>query len=502
MSDSSCDRWGELTDRAAVGDGLDAEEARFVDEHAASCAACGAEWRVWGALSRCLEPDSTAPSALQPDPAPRASPPVRLPWSRGRWPMAGVALVAAVAAAALWLGLRAPSAPPTVAGGPTEPVSLVLVSGEVDVRGARAAVGAALGPTDRVRIRRGRACLAHAPGISACAADGTELRLLETEGDHRQLALESGAVVCRLDAQPPGTRFSVQTPRGTVTAKGTVFAVEQLGNGAVDVRVHRGVVEVTTPAGESVDLRAPAAVRIDDAIHRHEAAGASWRRDAGLSELVRLWSDGVAAPLDVAASPAEATVVVDGIELGTTPLSTLVGRGEHELVATATGHLPLHERFAVLGAERVSLRLELPPAPVASASAVPSAATSVEPTSPSPVALIRRASALRSAGRYAEAAAVYRELVRAHPRSGEARIAQVSLGELELSQLGQAASALASFEAYLAGGGSLTQEARYGRIRALRALGRSGEATEAAAAFVRDYPGSAQARSLGGGESP
>jgi hypothetical protein len=72
----------------------------------------------------------------------------------------------------------------------------------------------------------------------------------------------------------------------------------------------------------------------------------------------------------------------------------------------------------------------------------------------------------------------------------------VSLGELQLSQLGDANAALRSFEAYLRGGGTLRQEASYGRIRALRRLGKLAEARAAAAAFMSTYPHSAQAATL------
>jgi outer membrane protein assembly factor BamD (BamD/ComL family) len=82
-----------------------------------------------------------------------------------------------------------------------------------------------------------------------------------------------------------------------------------------------------------------------------------------------------------------------------------------------------------------------------------------------------------------------------YPSSAEAVASTVSLGDVNLA-LGDAAGALASFDAYLARGGPLTQEARYGRIRALELLGRSVEADRAADEFVRLYPNSVQARSL------
>ena len=53
-----------------------------------------------------------------------------------------------------------------------------------------------------------------------------------------------------------------------------------------------------------------------------------------------------------------------------------------------------------------------------------------------------------------------------------------------------------SFDAYLRSGGGLVQEARYGRIRALRKLGRASEERAAIARFIADYPKSVQAASL------
>jgi predicted TPR repeat methyltransferase len=69
------------------------------------------------------------------------------------------------------------------------------------------------------------------------------------------------------------------------------------------------------------------------------------------------------------------------------------------------------------------------------------------------------------------AARTYRELIRLHPRSSAARTVLVSLGQVELAK--RPAAALRSFDRYLEGGkGVLREEASYGRIRALRRLGR------------------------------
>ena len=72
----------------------------------------------------------------------------------------------------------------------------------------------------------------------------------------------------------------------------------------------------------------------------------------------------------------------------------------------------------------------------------------------------------------------------------------ISLGELELGKRNRPVAALEAFSAYLRVGGSLEREARFGRIRALRALGRNGEADADSTTFLRDYPTSMPAATL------
>jgi outer membrane protein assembly factor BamD (BamD/ComL family) len=65
----------------------------------------------------------------------------------------------------------------------------------------------------------------------------------------------------------------------------------------------------------------------------------------------------------------------------------------------------------------------------------------------------------------------------------------MSLAQLELDR-NKPKAALRLFRAYRKRGGPLAEDAAYGEIRALRALGRSTEATRAANAFARRYPNS------------
>jgi tetratricopeptide (TPR) repeat protein len=122
----------------------------------------------------------------------------------------------------------------------------------------------------------------------------------------------------------------------------------------------------------------------------------------------------------------------------------------------------------------------------------------VRAAKPDPDDLLAQARALRSSGDLDGAARAYAKLIDAHRGSTVAHTAQVSLGEIHLER-GRPKPALAAFDRYLRRGGALAEEASFGRIRALRALGRDAAAREAAADFERRFPGSAYAAKLRGG---
>jgi len=109
--------------------------------------------------------------------------------------------------------------------------------------------------------------------------------------------------------------------------------------------------------------------------------------------------------------------------------------------------------------------------------------------------LLEYARSLRANGDFRRAAEVYRKVHADSPQSPSGRAALVSLGDLLLT-LGDASGALSAFDSYLVGGGTLAQEASFGRVRALRALGRSGDEQRAIQRFVAAYPGSPQSRVL------
>jgi hypothetical protein len=110
--------------------------------------------------------------------------------------------------------------------------------------------------------------------------------------------------------------------------------------------------------------------------------------------------------------------------------------------------------------------------------------------------LLSRAQAQLRDGKTKAALQTYARLVDGFPSSREAKAALVSMGRIELGR-GRAAAALAHFDAYLAASaGALVEEARYGRIRALRKLGRRSQELGSIEAFLADHPGSIYATRL------
>ncbi len=108
-------------------------------------------------------------------------------------------------------------------------------------------------------------------------------------------------------------------------------------------------------------------------------------------------------------------------------------------------------------------------------------------------ALFEEANAARRQGSYARAIDLQRELVSRFPRSREAHVAHETLGRLLLDR-GDPSGAVASFDAYLAGGsGELGEEAMVGRATALERLGRPAQAADAWRALLAAYPETAYA---------
>lgn len=500
MMESSCERWAELSDRMALDEVLSDQEVRFLREHGYACATCATEARLWDSLAASLDGgESLRPSSNSDGAVEFSGGEKRRSQKRRAVVVAALGLAAAAAVTLFSIfseldGSTQPTETTSRASGAR--VNLAMVSGDVQVGGAQASAGSALRPGDVLSVKRGRACLTYGWDTSACVNEGTRLRLPPTDSQERRLRLEEGRVVCLLDERASGARFSIETSRATITATGTLFAVEMLPDDGVGVRLHRGSLEITV--GENTrKLHAPIAVIVGKGFEELSHGGKEWQDDEDLIRAAELWADGAVAPLDVTTTPEGARVVVNGTPLGQTPLSMLVKRGKHQLLVQQEGFAAYREEFVVVGAERVSKTPKLRVMQVDQGTVtVPREAPKTTPPGPSSAEMLERARQLRRRGDFAEALEWYKKLLRRYPKSAEASVALLSQAELQLSQLGQPRAALQSFERYSKTGGPLLQEALYGRIRALRAVGRNREARVAALDFIRRYPASPQAQSL------
>jgi hypothetical protein len=521
MSSSACETWMRLSDREAIGDALSDEEQSLLRSHPSSCAACGSEAAGWRRLRRALDEgrvddagdanlmDRVLADHVHAPPRASAPAPTKRPKARGRGlSTLGVAAAAlAVAAAAVIYvrrGGRTTEPKPGVSASLMQPsvAEVTFAAGGVELASpasVTSVAGTVLSDGATVRTTTGTACLRIEPGVRVCLDRETEIVLADRVLAHRRLDLTRGRVVATLDPQPIGALFTVTTVRDTaVTAHGTIFAVETHDD-AVVVRVDEGAVDVKD-AKRTRKLTAHESLGIGETGSR-PMTDVEEALDRTLARAGELWGGGPRSTLSIDSNEPGTLVTVDGLSVGVAPVSMLVTPGEHT-VRAGDGE---GETFQVNEGEGWSRTPSPPPAPTSGhrLHGASSRARSLRATTDrfgaeraTAAELLSEARDLRAGGHSADAAVAYRELEAQYPGSPEAHASFVLLGDVELANLGDASGALRSFDAYLRRPGELTQEARYGRIRALRALGRSTDERKAIEDFVATYPASVQVRSL------
>ncbi|MBX3245959.1 MAG: hypothetical protein KF901_02115 [Myxococcales bacterium] len=104
--------------------------------------------------------------------------------------------------------------------------------------------------------------------------------------------------------------------------------------------------------------------------------------------------------------------------------------------------------------------------------------------------LLRRANALRSQRRWAEAERAYVEVTSAHSSTHAAYVARVAAAALRLEHLGDPAGAARLYRAAIAHGGGLDAEARHGLARAYARLGRRAEEADTLRGLLHRHPSS------------
>jgi hypothetical protein len=309
------------------------------------------------------------------------------------------------------------------------------------------------------------------PFALVCVEGSARFELLAAEPSTRRLRLHSGRLVAVLDPLAAGQRFEVTTSLGSVAAIGTVFVVD-VGEVAIEASVFEGVVEVRDSIGVR-RLVADQSLRLDSTDAASSIEPDVRTRAETLTERAQLWRGARDRMGIVAFDTAAREVDLDGHRLDADSLALLLTGGDHRLQIGDEAELELD----IVPGEREALG-ELP------GTARPSKPSA---TAESAAELARLAQQHRMARNYPETARLYRELIDRWPESPEAVHAPVRLGDL-LLKTGDHQGALEAYDRYLERGGQLEPEARFGRIKALRALDRRQDEAAAIAEFLREHP--------------
>jgi hypothetical protein len=459
------ERWEDFIGRQLAGEDLTDDDRSLISDDPA----LNVELRVLDALADLdtqrddLRERAVAQAALarlRDDQRASRSPLPRIGGSRrGVFWLAG----AVAAAAAFAFVVRAPEPEPHVFEalapidtGTRVPFALaegaLVVDGIASERPAYARVG------EVVELVRGRACLELVGDVFACMGEGSKVRLTELDAADRRIDLLEGSVVVSLGKQPEGVSFSVVASGIWSRAVGTMFSVEVSDDGVVQTAVYEGIVEVGAPGqGERIEA------------HK---IGLATARGIDVSEA----SEGERHPeLDVIEG-------LSGRRAAPSPPADVEAESAND------------EQSEQSEQSVASAKANLEPRAPSAAKAAQSG--TVAPAPRSADVLLAKAREARMAHDWQGAAAAYREVLEVHRGSPEARTALVSLGQLELDRLARPAAALEHFDQYLAVSGPLAVEAKVGRIRALRALGRADDEGRAIDAFVAAHPESLEADAL------
>lgn len=456
MSGENYDKWTELVDRTIREEPLTEEEQRFVERVAGADPMARAEMDCIAQLERFEGPvDELAGQRIVAGVLKAVNQPSRRRGNGTSWAIGGLAVAAA---AALWFRTQ-----------PAEPegsAAMLRATGSVSVNGRAVQRGDRVPEGSEVRVDSGVACIEVASDIVSCFGEGTRLSLTRLERPERRLDLHAGTVVSGLAKQPPGHRFSVVVGGAWSTAIGTAFSVERLSSTESRTAVYEGVVQVsqsgaaTAVPSHKMVLSKETELELQPVDRAPDSP--AWR---ALQEVTGVRLEG---PAPLAASTAEESAQAARAQRDT---DMALADGPDDSVVASTK--PRAQR----------------------ASPVPHEESAVEPKETA-ASLLAAARSLRQQQRWAEATEKYRYIQREFSDSPEAHAVRVSLGDLQLSRLGQPDRALQSFDAYLVRGGPLAVEARLGRIRALRALGATQREAESIREFLRMHPRSLEVSPL------
>jgi FecR protein/PEGA domain/Tetratricopeptide repeat len=377
---------------------------------------------------------------------------------------------------------------------------LLLASGEITINGRDTAFGTSIESRNNITTGSGRAILDLSTGVTVLLAEQTSVSVEQLDTNAMELRINSGRVVTQVNPLRKGPPFYIATPAGRVRVTGTAFAVD-VKHQSVSVDVFRGSVMLEESSGSqrSVKIGQSAVFGVDEVKPLSDESRLLARQTI---ETLDLLSSGDAGIIEIDSVPTGASVYVDENFLGTTPLIAALRPGPRSLDLNDSKHKSVRELLELVPNSRVSRVFEMDelshmnlsdagrPTKDRSAVASNSVRHTAKTVRTTPVELLARARVFRTKRQWKQAEAAYRQLVRRFPSSVEAGSSRVSLGNIQLEHLHRPASALRSFDSYLAGSsrGTLAQEAAFGRISALKTLGQRDREIKALEAFLTDFP--------------
>ncbi len=380
----------------------------------------------------------------------------------------------------------------------------VLLFGDVTVGTQPAVIGDSLMPGDRIETSDGRA-IVHLPNkIAMSLGPKTHLKLEKGENSAMEVVLDKGQIhvsVTPLSKRPP---FYVVTHKGRVKVTGTVFSVDA-DNQAVEVRVLKGEVEISDRKGRQRRLGTGSGTSLGSP----KMWTLSKEEEAPLRENIRafeLLGSKDSTKVEIQSNPAGATVVVDSVLLGQTPLHVAIRPGYREFALAINNQQSVRELIGLNSGAHLSRVFNLAKTTTKtdgddndaqSAPGKGSLGGKASKTTTGPFArkLLSKAQERRAVRDWSGAAREYQTLILRYPNSAEARASLISLGQIQLEKLGHPNLALRQFDDYLFSikKGPLAREALLGKARALKALGQREAEKKALRLFLERYPLAIQA---------
>lgn len=504
-----CKRIAKLWEEETAGGELTSEQIDLIDSHLEICEECRFELTAFDSLFADAE-DGPVPFAGD-DISRRRWIDETISKARehrvaslsddqggNRWKaLAAAAVIALIGGAAAFFALNPaehsephPAINPVATAPTPAPVAIgrgeiLLKSGKVRVHGEDVTPDTTVTLGTTLATGAGSTVVDLTTGIRVTLRPRTSTQVTAMGEDGIELTVKKGKILAMVDPKREGPPFSVASSAGKIMVTGTVFSVDVSGDGT-RVGVIRGTVKLNEkgmpPRSMTVGESALMGTEGVSSLSTDEQEAA-----VGAMKVLDMLSPDAHTLIKLDSLPEGAAVKLDSALLGTTPIFARVRPGHRVAELAMEGRTSVREFLELGRGTEISRVFDLEETPVETAAAMiaPRERQDIDPSD-----LLAKAQRLRAARDWKGAAQAYQAIVKQYPDTVEGRMSLISLGAIRLDHLGDAAGGLRSYEAYLkvASRGTLAQEAAYGRIRALRKMGRADQERSALEGFLRDFP--------------